>query len=97
MSVSTEVQTEGEDGSEKTESPASLSPRTSSLLQRSHDGIVMEGEDGSEKTESLATLSPRTSLYEGMLHTCSSASVQWFIGCNKKKLKGKTKKKTRRC
>lgn len=75
MSVSTGVQTEGEDGSEKTVSLASLSPRTSSLLQRSHDGIVMEGEDGSEKTESPATLSPRTSLYEGMLHTCFSTSM----------------------
>ena len=60
-SVSTAVQTEGEP--EKTESPASLSPRTSSSLQRPHDGIVMEGEP--EKTESPATLSTRTSLYDG--------------------------------
>ena len=38
-------------------------------------GVQTEGEDGSEKTESPAALSPRTSLYEGMLHTCSSASM----------------------
>ena len=72
-SVSTGVQTEGEDGSEKTESPASGSPTTSSSLQHPHDGIVMEGEP--EKTESPATLSTRTSLHEGMLQSCSSASV----------------------
>ena len=39
MSVSTGVQTQGENGSEKTTSPASGSPRTSSSLQRPHDGI----------------------------------------------------------
>ena len=39
VSVSTGVQTEGEDGSEKTTSPASVSPRTSSSPQRPHAGI----------------------------------------------------------
>ena len=33
------VQTEGENGSEKAESPASGSPTTSSSPQRPHDGI----------------------------------------------------------
>ena len=39
MSVSTGVQTEGEDGSEKTTLPASGSPTTSSSPQHPHDGI----------------------------------------------------------